>query len=191
MQKQKGISTLVGIIIIIAIAIILFGGVFAWQYFATFATKAQQNSKFFGSSQKTNQIQTQTAGWKTYTNSQYGFSIKYPADKWSLFVETPEGKTLHWMQISAIGEPNGVPIGLDLYIQSGNIDSWLSNKATHTRETVYINGLRAEKFYFGRDPKTDTSATYILEKNNLVYVIDIFSFNSDVSQILSTFKFAK
>jgi len=33
-QKQKRISTLVGVIIIVATAVILFGGVFAWQYLA-------------------------------------------------------------------------------------------------------------------------------------------------------------
>ena len=40
MQKQKGISTLVGIVIIIVAGIILFGGVFAYQYFAM---QKQQN----------------------------------------------------------------------------------------------------------------------------------------------------
>ena len=40
MKKQKGVTTLVGIIIIIVVAVILFGGVFAYQYFAT---KFQQN----------------------------------------------------------------------------------------------------------------------------------------------------
>lgn len=33
MQKQKGISTLVGIIIIVVVAAVAFGGVFAYQYF--------------------------------------------------------------------------------------------------------------------------------------------------------------
>ncbi len=86
MSGQKQISTLFGIIIIIIVAIVLVGGVFAWQYFVP---KAQQNSEFFGSSQKTNQTQTQTAGpalsevegWKTYTNTKYGFEIKVPVDE--------------------------------------------------------------------------------------------------------------
>jgi len=46
MQKQKGISTLAGVIIIVAVVVVLFGGVFAYQYFAksqTPVTNDQQN----------------------------------------------------------------------------------------------------------------------------------------------------
>lgn len=42
MQNQKGISTLVGIIIIVAVAIVAFGGVFAYQYFVMLKEKNQQ-----------------------------------------------------------------------------------------------------------------------------------------------------
>ena len=35
MKNQKGISTLVGIIIIVVVGIVTFGGVFAYQYFVT------------------------------------------------------------------------------------------------------------------------------------------------------------
>lgn len=76
MQKQKEISTLVGIVIIIATIVILFGGIFAYKYFIT---RTQQNSEFLVSRQKTNQTQIQTASWKTYKNS-YGYEIEYPSD---------------------------------------------------------------------------------------------------------------
>ena len=39
MQRQKGVSTLIGIIIIVAAAVVLFGGVFAYQYFSLKQTK--------------------------------------------------------------------------------------------------------------------------------------------------------
>ena len=68
MQKQKGISTLVGVTIIVAIAIIAFGGVFAWKF----------NNEFYliPTSVTTNQ----TAGWKTYKNEGLGYELKYPQD---------------------------------------------------------------------------------------------------------------
>ena len=75
MQKQKGISTLVGIIIIIVVAIIFFGGVFAYQYLSKpqiLITNDQQNPNVQNSN-------SETATWKTYTNAQYGFSIQYPS----------------------------------------------------------------------------------------------------------------
>jgi len=74
--RQKGISTLVGIIIIIAVAIIAFGGVFAYEYFAKSQTptiNVQPTPNF----QKQQNQNSGTAGWKTYTNTQYGFEIKY------------------------------------------------------------------------------------------------------------------
>ncbi|MCX6752388.1 MAG: hypothetical protein NTZ87_02715 [Candidatus Nomurabacteria bacterium] len=68
MPKQKQISTLVGIAIIIASIIVFLGGVFAYQHFVI--QKIQQ----------TNIVQPAdpTANWKTYTNTQRGFEIKYP-----------------------------------------------------------------------------------------------------------------
>jgi hypothetical protein len=66
MKNQKTISTLWGIIIIVAVAVVLFGGCFAYQYFAKqdFETISDKNSS-----------------WKTYTNTEYGFEVKLP-DSW-------------------------------------------------------------------------------------------------------------
>ncbi len=68
---MKKVSTATGIIIIVTAAIVLFGGAFGYQWYA--------NSKL----QTTNYNQTQnsntkTADWKTYTNDKYGFEIQYP-----------------------------------------------------------------------------------------------------------------
>jgi len=71
MKKQKRISTLVGIIIIIVIAVILFGGIFAYQYFATKTNNPPQVQNIQNNT-------NQTAGWKIYTNNEYGFEMKYP-----------------------------------------------------------------------------------------------------------------
>jgi hypothetical protein len=80
---MKKVSTLVGIIIIVLSAVVLFGGVFIYQYFyakpATSVTTQKQeilNKPFPLAGEPTNQ----TAGWETYKNSQYGFEIKYPGN---------------------------------------------------------------------------------------------------------------
>ena len=63
MKKENGVSTLIGIIIIVLAAAIIFGGVYVYQNF--FISNGEIKID-------------QTAGWKTYTNSQYGFEFKYP-----------------------------------------------------------------------------------------------------------------
>jgi hypothetical protein len=63
MPSQKKISTLVGIIIIIVVAVVIFGGVFAYQYFST----------------KFQLTVPPTAGWDTYTDSVANITFRYPA----------------------------------------------------------------------------------------------------------------
>ena len=69
---MKRISTLWGIVIIVVVAVVLFGGVFARQYFIT---KANVESQI-----KSDIVQpiNQTAGWKTYTGNVAGITFQYP-----------------------------------------------------------------------------------------------------------------
>jgi len=45
MKNQKGISTLIGIVIIIIVAVVTFGGVFAYQYFSTPKSQVQNQQQ--------------------------------------------------------------------------------------------------------------------------------------------------
>ena len=78
---RKGISTPAGIIIIVAVAIVTFGGVFAYQYAVKPQTptpdiQPNSNSQISGTS---NQNPEATGGWKTYTDIQ-GIQFKIPQD---------------------------------------------------------------------------------------------------------------
>ncbi|MCX6717264.1 MAG: hypothetical protein NTU76_01130 [Candidatus Taylorbacteria bacterium] len=84
-KPKKAISTFLGIAIIVLVAIVLFGGVFAWQYFTT-------KVKFCcgTENQTAGSVPSEVEGWKTYTNTQYGFEFKYP-NGWSVEESTWTG----------------------------------------------------------------------------------------------------
>jgi len=80
-KQSRQIPSWIGFVIIIAFAVIVSGGVFAYQYFFIPGEK--------------NNIETptdQTAGWKTYTNNEYGFEFKYPEDLFSDFYGSDSDK---------------------------------------------------------------------------------------------------
>ncbi len=99
MAREKGISTLVGLIIIIVVAVVVFGGVFGYQYLTQPNPNTQNivggerdengcigsagyswceaKQKCLRSWEEPCQTDA-TAGWKTYTNNEFGFSVKYP-----------------------------------------------------------------------------------------------------------------
>jgi len=76
MQKQKGVSTLVGIIIIIAVAAILFGGVFAYQYFTKPEDKNLSQQQI--DDVKPNFQAVPITEWETYKKEDWGVEFKYP-----------------------------------------------------------------------------------------------------------------
>ena len=68
---QKKTSTLIGILILVAVAIVLVGGAIVFFKSQTPMTNDQLNPNIQISN-------TNIADWKTYKNDQYGFEFKYP-----------------------------------------------------------------------------------------------------------------
>jgi len=102
-KRKKTIPTFIGIAIIVVFALILFGGVFAYQYF--FVPEAPVVAPPL-------QTQDQTAGWKTYINSQYSFEFKYPTDLKVLNDNSGGAYISVW---NILSENNDVLVGLSLY----------------------------------------------------------------------------
>jgi len=91
MEQKQGISTLLAILLIVVVALIAGGGV--WWYMSkkstSTTTTTSSTTAISVKTTTTTSTATQTAGWKTYTSSQYKFSFKYPAD-WTVDEQTEE-----------------------------------------------------------------------------------------------------
>lgn len=191
-KYQKGVSILVGIIIIIAVAVVAVGGVFAYQYFAT-----KTNNQPQVQSQEQNQNQNdQTASWKTYINSEYGFEIKYP-DEAKINEANIIGGASIAFQISSDKRKRTFEVQM--------IKSPLKCVSASGADTlnIKIDGVDFVKYYESRNYSANISTSaykYCAVVGNIVYNLipriessNSFEADSDLvlNQMFSTFKFTK
>lgn len=186
MQTQKGVSTLIGIIIIVAVVIVVFGGIFGYQYSATKNNQSQIQDQQQTVNQQINNNQSADliAGWKTYTNSEYGFEIKYPAyfsTGYSLkdwFLEN--AKSLTGEDFSDLKTFLKNAYGNVTEINAAGKKAYLT--IVSTSENKYIAYIEAGNGYVVLTaPYTIQGSTLSPEKSKI----------EDIKIILSTFKFTK
>ncbi len=140
-----------------------------------------------------------TAGWKTYTNVQYGFQLKYPPD-WSVEV-SPDGKSIALVSAEtemALEENNkelSDPKLIKNCITEGPVSEIVfSNHSTLALDIQQYHPQVIEKNYNGIIFKVHPifgmidGTTYETEKDNKNYVFDVYD-PARIDQILSTFKF--
>lgn len=148
--KKQGISTVAGIIIIVAVALILFGGVFAYQFLFV---KPQTDGL-------PSQSQQATAGWKTYHNDGCGFEFMYPDDFVILKENTGNycdiqlrGGTFDNMGVF-VNLPSGFESGTDykptedFVVDGNNVKIW------HPSGENYTTNLYGSIITFGRNGNT-------------------------------------
>lgn len=139
-----------------------------------------------------------TTDWKTYTNSKYGYQLKYPKD-WFSYVPSSDQETLDSICLGQ--DPNKCV--LNITVLEGT--SWdreqkllgLTLSSKEGTKDVSFAGANGSKRvgYFG-----ETGSLYgfvtIVQRNNKVYKIwayqkteDQSDYTSEIDQIVSTFKF--
>jgi hypothetical protein len=135
-----------------------------------------------------------TAGWKTYTNSTYGFSFKYPSS-WtgSNSGNNSDGVVFSW----TADDQDGMFNGLALTVSTKSIDSLsLSSVATKTQSTVGGLTWTVVNYPASETEHTPNSVSYLTTKNGKTYVLNnqIVSGDSNATKatldnIISTFQF--
>jgi len=174
MQKEKGVSIIIGVMIIVVAAVLIFGGVFAYQYFAIQKENNQQQNPTActeeakvcpdgssvgrtGPNCEFTECPDQTAGWKTYKNEEYGFEFKYPKNMSVVYTDTsPNGwGTLGYVYIKidqaeipcmiAIKEKKGEDIDYIMRFERGSSLPNVNDSYTELG-TISMGGIEAQKF---------------------------------------------
>ena len=216
---MKKVSTLTGILVIIAVAIVLVGGAMLIQ---NVKIKNQNDSaKFQNETADSSAKALATADWKTYKNGEYGFEFKYPSN-WILnnqkyttnavSVISPENDLLakktfegsyYYINFSVnICDRQSVNClmgGTYVDMKNKTILDFLNDQTPYrsyqkssSMPEVNVDGVKGYGIIAG-----GFGANYeiILERNNKIYVIDFPSSENELTLeqkiILSTFKFTK
>lgn len=151
-----------------------------------------------------------TANWKTYTNNQAGFELRYPMDKFKL-TENPT------KLVSIVLPPEGdnwlyIDISTDKLTEPVTVEDWVTNNWPNqdksVRKDIKIDGLSAIIFDGGNIEPKSNKYMFIIKGNNIIQLSAHylnFLMNqggvknpyydqtkelwiSDIDQILSTFK---
>ncbi len=178
-NTNKKISTLTGVIIIIATAILLFGGVFAYQNYFNLKEEVKNN---------------ETANWETYTNTEYGISFKYP-ENWYVELADPSRDLFFLISpqtkdtIDEANKNNTAHGGPDIYLQLTNQGLGLQNPPDNW-------GLIKKTAIGNRDwyRYTESRVNYVTytPDNNSTWSFNFsFGWEKQAINIISTFKFIK
>lgn len=187
---QRGISTLIGITIIIVVLILVIGGFFAYKKWGV--PKIFNNKSTTNNEQQT--TQDETAGWKIYKNAEYGFEIKYPGDtQCGQFIDNGNGD-LNFGRIEIAVLDSGELNLSDFVDKYLSLNSEKFNTIDSKTPTKIDAGNAITVNYRSGGTNRFGEATF-LKNNTNVYGIGFTagSFNCDEPQIfskmLSTFKF--
>ena len=188
---------LVGVLIV---GIVLIGGILTWQYFGI----PKGEVKVPKVKTPTTIIKDEIADWKTYSNEEYNYEVKYPKD-WYFLKDAccpppPTGITLNnysdkKSEFSQHQFEKGV-LNFDiLCLYEGKLDEIGEVKLLKEEKVEYeyltINGAEAIKFVKNRVPNQseEKAISYYIVNGNSGCRIIFSSKCAICNQMLSTFRF--
>lgn len=188
MKKAQNFAGFAQVILLLIIAVAVVGA----YYFGTLKNKSglARDTDWWGKQSPFPLASAQPSsdpisGWKTYTNEEYSFSLKYPEDR---KIEESENKIFEFVTISQkYPKPNIqiFPTNAGFLDNNPYIDSDITKQ-----EKVKFNGMDATHLLVTSE--TGLEVDYLLVgKNNQYFIISYENYDPLQSQILSTFKFTK
>ena len=204
-KRGKKISTQRGTFILIFVATIVCV-VIIWQ---TVLNSLEEEANQASSQMQANDIlfnkseQAQVdvfSGWKTYTNTKYGFEMKYPSD-WYLYAGNQSDVFFQPTKEINGGIPgphaNALEVKVEAYSSQKSLDSVIKDKfaqagISFTKNSYEIGGISGLKVIFQCEGVGCGAPEWFVTKgNNLYYFNSNLGYSKTFDQILSTFKFTK
>jgi len=192
MEKERGIAHLLLVVVFCLVTLVAL----VYYSFQNGLIKITPQQSISPTSTK---IQDETANWKTYTNSKYGFSIKYPG--------TPTENQTRYIYLFGVNfaKPGASdtlnPDDIWVYVQEGEALEIEQTIIAHQRDGEIVNQADIEKdgykgyrldYQTGKSNFPDytysqNKTAILLIKGNFTYIIHAST--SLIDQILSTFRF--
>lgn len=193
-EPKRGISTWLGLGIIVIIAILAGGGIWAYQYYIS-----SQNSN----PPTIESPKNETAGWKTYANNEYGFEVKLPLGY--SFVSETITELGKYLSITSGLSPASTAYGIFIIRKDGLSLEELKLMAETslkkvapvdlkiTWKDVLIFGIKAKEISYEEFAGGYTGITHktIFVNNDIGYTVYMVEAGNeaDYHRIISTFKF--
>jgi len=208
MTGKRGISTGIVLGIMLIVAIVFGAGVYLYANNKTAKEKEKLNAQITELQNKISGAKTATmptdeiANWKTYTNTKYGYSFKYP-DTVTMTASEDNSDNLA-INPTADGV-NVFPVGGNIgngifYISSLNIEFTTdaikgqfgaTKPEDITLTPTTIAGASSYKVTILGDSAVVSAFYYIKSPSGTVLELTVVNGNSDAQKILSSFQFIK
>lgn len=139
-NKQKGSTAVVLLVIIVIVLLVMVGYMYFKQPVPVSQVSGNSQNIDTQNTTQTPSVPNQTAGWKTYASTQYGFSFQYPsAVSVSLVTHAPtHGTDLILPSNNSIEKDGSVGSILNFSIfqkSTTNLEQYVSNEVSQAQQT--------------------------------------------------------
>ena len=177
MKNQKGFSLVEGLLIIIIVTVVGFGSYYVWNQ--NKSSETQQQEITIESSEQESNIKNmpETNEYTNYSNSAFGFTLKYPANLTATQANVYDG-------YEGAGKTMNFIIDDDVFVLANTKDYDLGPKGPVPLSAMVARGYveNNNELYYS-DGQSKLTADSIEKRDNYLYIINKITFQGDENSV--------